>query len=175
MPNTYLTVSFTEKDAVKALGARWDAAARRWFVPDGADLTPFGEWLPTSTQTSPSHVVATARPASELQQVQRGISLSRLLQGVAKVVEDAYATGVWTTAEVLRASAKDGHVYLELSDRDSEGRVLAKANAAIWARTAERIIPEFERVTGATLGAGNKTPSSCSTGLQAPVRFYPRH
>ena len=156
MPNTYLTVSFKEKDAVKALGARWDAAARRWFVPDGADLTPFGEWLPTSTQTSPSHVVATARPASELQQVQRGISLSRLLQGVAKVVEDAYATGVWTTAEVLRASAKDGHVYLELSDRDSEGRVLAKANAAIWARTAERIIPEFERVTGATLGAGIK-------------------
>lgn len=156
MPNTYLTVSFKEKDAVKALGARWDAAARRWYVPDGHDLAPFGEWLSASAQPSPSRVVAVASPASQLQPVQRGVSLSRLLQGVAKAVADAYATGVWTTAEVLRASAKDGHVYLELSERDAEGRVLAKANAAIWARTAERIVPEFERATGATLGAGIK-------------------
>ena len=107
MPSTYLTVSFKEKDAVKGLGARWDAAARRWYVPDGQDLTPFGEWLPSSAQPSPSREVAVSRPPSELQPSPRGVS-PRLLQGVAKAVADAYATGVWTTAEVLRASAKDG-------------------------------------------------------------------
>lgn len=156
MANTYLTVPFKEKDSVKALGARWDADARRWYVPDGQDLVPFANWLPSSPHASAARDVAAVAPSTALQAAPRGIPLSRLLQGVAKAVADAFSAGVWTTAEVLRASAKDGHVYLELSERDADGRVLAKANAAIWARTAERIVPEFARATGATLGAGIK-------------------
>jgi exodeoxyribonuclease VII large subunit len=156
MPNTYLTVPFREKDSVKALGARWDNDAKRWYVLDGQDLAPFATWLSNSPQASTVREVATTNPSTALQAAPRGMPLSRLLQGVAKAVADAYSDGVWTTAEVLRTSARDGHVYLELSERDVDGRVLAKANAAIWARTAERIIPEFERATGATLGAGIK-------------------
>lgn len=156
MAYTYLTVPFKEKDSVKALGARWDADARRWYVPDGRDLVPFASWLPNFPHASAARDVAAVAPSTALQAAPRGIQLSRLLQGVAKAVADAFSAGVWTTAEVLRASAKDGHVYLELSERDADGRVLAKANAAIWARTAERIVPEFERATGATLGAGIK-------------------
>jgi exodeoxyribonuclease VII large subunit len=156
MPNTYLTVPFREKDSVKALGARWDSDAKRWYVIDGQDLAPFTTWLSNSPQASTTREVAATSPSTALQTAPRGVPLSRLLQGVAKAVADAYSSGVWTTAEVLRASARDGHVYLELSERDADGRVLAKANAAIWARTAERIIPEFERATGATLGAGIK-------------------
>lgn len=156
MANTYLTVPFKEKDSVKALGARWDADARRWYVPDGQDLVPFTNWLPGSPRASTSRDIAPATQSTAVQAAPRGITLSRLLQGVAKAVADAYTAGVWTTAEVLRASARDGHVYLELSERDADGRVLAKANAAIWARTAERIVPEFEHATGATLGAGIK-------------------
>lgn len=30
---TYLDVPYTEKDAAKALGARWDPFAKRWFDP----------------------------------------------------------------------------------------------------------------------------------------------
>jgi exodeoxyribonuclease VII large subunit len=156
MANTYLTVSFREKDSVKALGARWDSDAKRWYVLDGQDLAPFTTWLSNSPRASTAREVAAISPSTALQAAPRGIPLSRLLQGVAKAVADAYSSGIWTTAEVLRASARDGHVYLELSERDVDGRVLAKANAAIWARTAERIIPEFERATGATLGAGIK-------------------
>ena len=156
MPKTYLTVPFKEKDSAKALGARWDGEARRWYVPEGQDLVPFADWLPNAPQASNARDITATSQSTALQPAPRGVSLSRLLQGVAKAVADAYSTGVWTTAEVLRASARDGHVYLELSDRDIEGRVLAKANAAIWSRTAERIVPEFERATGATLGAGIK-------------------
>ncbi len=156
MPDTYLTVPFKEKDSVKALGARWDSDARRWYVPDGQDLVPFTNWLPGSPQASTSRDIAPATPSTAVQAAPRGVPLSRLLQGVAKAVADAYSAAVWTTAEVLRASGKDGHVYLELSERDADGRVLAKANAAIWARTAERIVPEFEHATGANLGAGIK-------------------
>lgn len=44
--STYLTVSFKDKDAAKALGARWDSVQRQWYVPEGRELTPFVQWLP---------------------------------------------------------------------------------------------------------------------------------
>jgi hypothetical protein len=41
-----LKTPFAEKDAVKALGARWDAAKKLWYITDVADLTPFMRWIP---------------------------------------------------------------------------------------------------------------------------------
>ena len=37
---------FAEKDAVKALGARWGAKKKIWYIADVADLTPFLRWIP---------------------------------------------------------------------------------------------------------------------------------
>jgi hypothetical protein len=41
-----LVTPFAEKDAVKALGARWDSAQKTWYISDVADLTPFARWIP---------------------------------------------------------------------------------------------------------------------------------
>jgi hypothetical protein len=41
-----LVTPFAEKDAVKALGARWDATKKLWYIVDVADLTPFQRWIP---------------------------------------------------------------------------------------------------------------------------------
>lgn len=41
---TYLNVPYAQKDAAKALGARWDAAAKKWYVPAGKDIAPFAQW-----------------------------------------------------------------------------------------------------------------------------------
>ena len=41
-----LITPFAEKDIVKALGARWDAAKKVWYITDVADLTPFLRWIP---------------------------------------------------------------------------------------------------------------------------------
>ena len=41
-----LVTPFAEKDAVKALGARWDGAKKVWYIADVADLTPFMRWIP---------------------------------------------------------------------------------------------------------------------------------
>ena len=46
MPRIDLDVPFAEKDAAKRLGARWDAARKLWYVPDGVDAGAFGRWLP---------------------------------------------------------------------------------------------------------------------------------
>ena len=41
-----LVTPFAEKDAAKALGARWDGAKRVWYIVDVDDLTPFMRWIP---------------------------------------------------------------------------------------------------------------------------------
>jgi len=41
---TYLNVPFAQKDAAKALGARWDAANKKWYVPANKDITLFEQW-----------------------------------------------------------------------------------------------------------------------------------
>ena len=41
-----LVTPFAEKDAVKALGARWDAAKKIWYITDVVDLSPFMRWIP---------------------------------------------------------------------------------------------------------------------------------
>ena len=43
---TYLTVPYAQKDAVKALGARWDAANKKWYVSTDKDLALFKQWQP---------------------------------------------------------------------------------------------------------------------------------
>lgn len=41
-----LITPFAEKDAAKALGARWDSARKLWYVLDPQDVTPFMRWIP---------------------------------------------------------------------------------------------------------------------------------
>jgi 5-methylcytosine-specific restriction endonuclease McrA len=41
----YLNVPYSEKDAAKQLGAKWDADARKWFVPPGIAAEAFSQWF----------------------------------------------------------------------------------------------------------------------------------
>lgn len=157
---TYLTTTFKEKEKVKALGARWDPEAGQWYVPTDLDLAPFRLWLPTDTanrEVADSALdTEIASPSRDVSTQVKGVPLSRLLGGVAAAVAQTFTEGVWTTAEVVRASTSKGHWYLELSERNSEGEVLAQARAVIWARQAQTLLADFKRATGAELDAGIK-------------------
>ncbi len=166
MSPTYLSAQYKDRLQVKALGARWDGESKRWYVPDGLDLTPFAAWLPKGGLTAEATGTATAlvaradqwpAPAGGVALAQeRGLSLSVLLAGVADLVAQAYRAGVWTRVEVLKADLRSGHVYLEIGERNLLGNTVAQARAMIWASTAAEIVPAFERATGAVLGAGIK-------------------
>ena len=41
-----LDCPFEDKDEAKKLGAKWDQAAKVWYVQGGDDLGPFRRWLP---------------------------------------------------------------------------------------------------------------------------------
>ncbi|WP_367187341.1 DUF5710 domain-containing protein [Rhodoferax sp.] len=63
-----LVTPFAEKDAVKALGARWDATKKLWYIVDVADLTPFLRWIPNMGVATENSVAVSqlqaARPAN---------------------------------------------------------------------------------------------------------------
>jgi exodeoxyribonuclease VII large subunit len=155
--STYLTANFRDKELVKALGARWDPEQRAWYAPAGADLTLFRQWLPAGHVAPVALMPDVPSNGTELEVTKpKGVKLSQLLSGVAKAVAEAYRAGVWTMVDVVDARIKSGHVYLEVTERTIDGEVTAKSMATIWASTAERILPEFERATGAKIGPGIK-------------------
>lgn len=159
MSGTYLVSSFADKDRVKSLGARWDPARRQWYVPEGRELAPFAQWLPTAAapeQTTSSALTPVPTAIEQFVAKQRGMPLSQLLQGVSSAVSQAFKTGMWTMVEVVDTRVRNGHVYLEVSERDASGVITAKANAVIWASTASQILPPFEAATGAQVGPGIK-------------------
>jgi exodeoxyribonuclease VII large subunit len=49
----YLVVPYAEKDAAKALGARWDPMAKQWFAPPGADPAQFKRWAGAARAIAP--------------------------------------------------------------------------------------------------------------------------
>jgi len=57
-----LVTPFAEKDAVKALGARWDATKKCWCIVDVADFTPFKRWIP-NMETAMDVPGGAAKPA----------------------------------------------------------------------------------------------------------------
>ena len=61
---TYLNVPFAQKDAAKALGARWDAANKKWYVPADKDITLFAQWHAQSG-TLESLSTTTSKPISK--------------------------------------------------------------------------------------------------------------
>jgi|GEM_PF-379325 len=55
--NISLKVPFSEKDEAKALGARWNAEQKLWYVPQGLEAAPFAKWfsaaaIPTAANTA---------------------------------------------------------------------------------------------------------------------------
>jgi len=62
--NINLKVPFNEKDQAKALGARWNAELKQWYVPHGIDSAPFAKWFTSSAALSPAK--AATGPATQL-------------------------------------------------------------------------------------------------------------
>jgi hypothetical protein len=67
----FLTVPFAEKDQAKALGARWNAAQKKWYVPDGANSALFEKWQPQAMAVSASNSTS----ASASKSVAKGASM----------------------------------------------------------------------------------------------------
>ncbi len=77
---TYLNVPFAQKDEAKALGARWDAVEKKWFVPADKDIMLFARW--------PAETGAVASPRSTSTPAKIGSSPKKTNVGVKTYAAD---------------------------------------------------------------------------------------
>lgn len=99
----YLNVPYSEKDKVKALGARWDATPRQWYVPEGVLLTPFEPWLP---EFKPDQPVETA-PVPKNQATGKAPGKARLSDPAVQARGDRIDT--------IQGKVITGPLYVDLS------------------------------------------------------------
>lgn len=61
------------------------------------------------------------------------ISLTRLLRQVQQVLELNFLQTIWVEGEIAGMSSSNGHIYLELVEKEENyGKIAAKARATIW-------------------------------------------
>jgi len=60
-----LVTPFSEKDTVKALGARWDATKKLWYIVDITDFTSFRRWIPNMEAATGSADVEVTPPRAK--------------------------------------------------------------------------------------------------------------
>jgi hypothetical protein len=59
---SYIKVPYAQKDAAKALGARWDAIEKSWYVPKHLSMTMFIQWLPDHLKRPHNPVIDNMSP-----------------------------------------------------------------------------------------------------------------
>lgn len=153
MPKIYLNVPFTEKEAAKLLGARWDPAAKQWFLPDGYDPAPLAKWLPKINIEKEIPAVNLGWDISE-----KGIPLSQLLQRVSQAVTDHFPNLEWIKAEIgeLRELSKNGYLYPDLVEIGYNQQILCKAKAIVSKSKFQLLSDKFQKTTGDVIKAGIK-------------------
>lgn len=156
MAISYLQVEYREKDLVKSLGARWDGAAKRWFMPLDADPAVFARWLPSDAIDNP-----VAGGQLQSQPLQEGVTeistLSQLLARVAQSVARVTPSVEWIKAEISEfRPTKQGHIHLDLVELDVHKNLLSKANAKLFKNQADVLLHKFSSATGSALSLGMK-------------------
>ncbi len=98
-----LITPFAEKDAVKALGARWDASKKLWYITDVADLTPFARWIPDLAAAMQGSVNgSTARPNANPPKAQAQQPKSAIIRSAVEVPHCGCAVLPWDDCDHTR-------------------------------------------------------------------------
>lgn len=87
----------------------------------------------------------------------KALSLFELNNLVRQAIDVTLNGEYWVEAELSEARENNGHLYMELVEKDELGNTpLAKASAKCWRSVWTRLRPEFERQTNMRLRAGMK-------------------
>ena len=86
--NINLKVPFNEKDQAKSLGARWNAEAKLWYVPQGVEAAPFEKWVTSAPNVAPAQ--AAAKPAAQANVGKNTLPLADDLDAINASLRDAY-------------------------------------------------------------------------------------
>lgn len=101
--------------------------------------------------------------------IQEAITLEQLNLRIRSLITCAETQNVWITAELSDVSQRGGHYYMELLQKDNDGRnIIARSRAMIWANRAPSIITKFQNNTGQKFSTGIKV-MVCVSASMHPV------
>lgn len=153
-----LDVPFAEKETAKSLGARWNPAEKKWYIPENleSEADKFNRWLP-SQQSQTQQIIDSpldikAIPANDKQV---GIPLSHLMTQVQQAIRLSIIDFVWVIAEVANLNERRGHHYFELAETLDDGQQVANCRAMIW-QSNTHILDKFKTETGSEVSVGQK-------------------
>ena len=90
-----LVTPFAEKDAAKALGARWDAAKKLWYIVDVADLTPFLRWIPDVDAATANALEGAVLPSKQAEEASIKRSAGVITTSTLKVPHCGCSVRAW--------------------------------------------------------------------------------
>jgi len=96
----FLNVPFSQKDEAKALGARWNADKKKWYVPDGLDATPFSRWT-EARQQAPKPLPVTKEALLFIDLVPNSAWFSNLRSELTKIEWDLVKKATFKAASYL--------------------------------------------------------------------------
>lgn len=164
-----LNVPFMEKDDAKRLGARWNSASKRWYIPGGVDNAPFARWLPDGTTVADAETEVVMTRAVKSSGARTEYSLSAFLVKISSVIQSNFVGSTWISAEISELRNNKGHLFLTLVEHDEQGHMVARTSARIWQSQAEQLNAKFALGTGSNLEAGIKVL------VLARVEFHPQY
>ena len=88
--NINLKVPFNEKDQAKSLGARWNAEAKLWYVPQGVDAAPFEKWVTSAANAAPNISPKQAAAKPVVHNISANAPLGDDLDAINASLRDAY-------------------------------------------------------------------------------------
>lgn len=90
--NINLKVPFNEKDQAKSLGARWNAEAKLWYVPQGVDAAPFEKWFTSAPNVTPAQAVTKPVAQATPNTAAQNAPFDDDLDAINAKLRDAYET-----------------------------------------------------------------------------------
>lgn len=88
---------------------------------------------------------------------ENSLSLSQFTQRIATAVSaDPLLQQQWVVAETVEVRLSGGHCYMELIEKDSEGKTVARARATIWASSYYPLVAKFRQATSQSFTSGLK-------------------
>jgi len=95
-------------------------------------------------------------------------TLLELLQTIAGLVMQPVTQNVWVTAELQDVNCRGGHCYMELLQKDDQGRQLARVRGCCWANVYRPLSIKFYEATGQQFSSGLKV-MLCVSASMHPV------
>lgn len=84
--NVPLNVPYKEKDEAKSHGARWNPAAKHWYIPEGVDDEPFAKWRNDAPEPATKTDTEATKHASRINAIPNDAELD----DINAMLRDAY-------------------------------------------------------------------------------------